>query len=509
MNLDREACRKNILPCACREEGMPMQILPEPVQRALALLWDAGFEAYVVGGAVRDAILRRAPKDYDIATDASPEQIGRLFAGYRVINTGLAHGTMTVRIGHMPLEITTFRAEDPKDAYAKETAASPVPLAARGLHMEQEGAGKKAAPQSSGISRGLWADLACRDFTFNALAWHPDTGYIDPFGGAQDLADGILRCPGTPASRFREDAVRILRALRFAAVYGLRIEPQTAQALRENRLLLQASAAERVREELTQILCGAFAAGVLEEYAGVITVVLPELAPMFGFGQKNPHHDKDVWHHTLAVVEAAPVEPVLRWAALLHDIGKPACFSLDAQGIGHFYGHAGQSAQLADAILARLRFDTGRRGQIVRLVRRHDTPVLPEEKQLRRLLNKLGETDTRRLIALQRADACGQAPLCRERLPLLDGAERLLEALLREKVCFSLRDLAVNGSDMLALGLRGRAVGAALDACLGAVLDGAVPNERAALLRYAREHAEACVRADPCASMEQMLRDHY
>ena len=437
--------------------------LPQPVQHALMLLWDAGFEAYVVGGAVRDALLRRAPKDYDIATDAAPEEAGRIFAGYRVIGTGLAHGPVTVRSDHMPLEITTYRA-----GYIPET---------------------KTVQTGSGISRGLWADLACRDFTFNALAWHPRTGLIDPFGGAQDLENGVVRCPGTPALRFREDAVRILRALRFAAVLGLRIEPQTAQALGENRLLLQASAAERVREELTQLLCGKSAAGVLEEYAEVVAVVLPELAPMFGFGQKNPHHDKDVWRHTLAVVEAAPAGPVLRWAALLHDVGKPACFSLDADGVGHFYGHAGQSAQMADAILTRLRFDTHRRERIVRLVRRHDTPVLPEEKLLKRLLNKLGEEDTRRLIALQKADTCGQTSVCFERLPLLEEAGRMLDDLIREKACFSLRDLAINGNDMLALGLQGKAVGGALDACLSAVLDGAVPNERAALLQYARSES--------------------
>ena len=378
---------------------------------------------------------------------------------------------MTVRIDHMPLEITTYRAGYTKGADTQT----------------------KTAQTNSGISRGLWADLACRDFTFNALAWHPGAGLIDPFGGAQDLENGVVRCPGTPALRFREDAVRILRALRFAAVLGLQIEPQTAQALRENRQLLQASAAERVREELTQLLCGASAAGVLEEYAEVVAVVLPELMPMFGFGQKNPHHDKDIWRHTLAVVEAAPAEPVLRWAALLHDVGKPACFSLDANGIGHFYGHAGQSAQQADAILTRLRFDTHRREQIVRLVRRHDTPVLPDEKLLKRLLNKLGEEDTRRLIALQKADTRGQAPMCFGRLPLLEEAEQTLDALLREKACFSLRDLAVNGDDMLTLGLQGKAVGTALDACLSAVLDGAVPNERAALLQHARSKSGICI----------------
>ena len=282
----------------------------------------------------------------------------------------------------------------------------------------------------------------------------------------------------------------LLSALRRAAAEGLCIGPQAARALCENRPPLQTSDAAYVREALTQLLCGAFAAEVLEEYAGVIAAVLPELVPLFGFEQKNPHHDKDVWHHTLAVVKAAPAEPVLRWAALLHDVGKPTCFSLDDHGVGHFYGHAAQSAQLAEAALTRLQFDAHRRGQIVRLVRRHDTPVLPEEKQLKRLLQKLGEEDVRRLIALQKADTCGQAPACRERLPLLEEAGQLLDALLHEEACFSLRELAVNGSDLLALGLRGRAIGTALNACLAAVLDGAVPNERTALLQYVQDTAE-------------------
>lgn len=245
----------------------------------------------------------------------------------------------------------------------------------------------------------------------------------------------------------------------------------------------------RTYEELTQLLCGAACAGELAARAGRFTDAIPELIPMLGFAQHNPHHDKDVWRHTLAVVAAAPADPILRWAALLHDVGKPACFSLDAEGVGHFYGHAQQGAQIADEILARLEFDAAPRAAIVLLIRRHDTPVLPEEKPLRRLAGKLGMENARRLIALQRADTLGQAPACRARLPLLAQAEQMLEEWARTPEPFAARALAVNGDDLLALGLRGRAVGAALEACRRAVREHRAPNERAALLALVRQLA--------------------
>ena len=230
--------------------------------------------------------------------------------------------------------------------------------------------------------------------------------------------------------------------------------------------------------------------GTEHAIADVLAVPIPELRPMFGFEQHNPHHDRDVWLHTAAVVEHIPPEPVLRWAALLHDVGKPPCFSLGPDGVGHFYGHAAKSTELAEGILTRLRFDTAGRTRITQLIRYHDLPIAPEAKPIRRLMNKLGVETVRQLFELHIADTCGQSAICAGRVETYRQAERVLDELLAADACFSLKDLAVNGDDLLALGLRGRAVGAALQACLDAVMDETLPNDRAALLGYAAENLQ-------------------
>lgn len=439
-----------------------MLTLPPQVHMALDRLAAAGWEAYVVGGAVRDALRGCEAGDWDITTDAEPTQVERVFAGERLIETGLKHGTVTVLLDGLPLEITTYRVDGGYTDHRR--------------------------PDTVRFTRSLREDLLRRDFTMNALAYHPRTGIVDICGGAEDIAQGIVRCVGAPDRRFREDGLRILRALRFASVLGFRIEAETAAAIHRNRALLQYLAAERVRGELTKMLCGQNAGAVLREYADVLAVPLQELQRMFGFAQHNPHHDRDVWQHTVAVVEHIPPEPVLRWAALLHDVGKPLCFSLGADGVGHFYGHAAKSTELADTILTRLRFDTAGRKRIMQLIRYHDLPIAPEPKPIRRLMNKLGVEAVRQLLALHIADTCGQSAICAGRVETYRQAEQVLDALVQADACFSLRDLAVKGDDLLALGLRGRAVGAALQACLDAVMDEAVPNDRSALLAYAAEN---------------------
>ena len=400
------------------------------------------------------------PTTWDLTTSALPAQTEAVFAGERVIETGLRHGTVTVLLAGLPLEITTFRVDGDYSDHRR--------------------------PDTVRFARSLREDLSRRDFTMNALAYRPRDGVTDLFGGAADLRAGLVRCVGDPDRRFQEDALRMLRALRFAAVLRMTVEPATAAAIRRNRALLAAVARERVREELTRLLCGPDAARVLADFPEVIAELLPELRPCFRFDQCSPYHDRDVWAHTLAALDAAPAEPVLRWAALLHDLGKPGCFTRDAGGTGHFYGHGARSAALADGILRRLRFDTAARERIVLLVRHHDEPILPERQALRRLLNRLGPEAARQLLALHRADTLGQAACCRPRLAQYAQAEALIDALLAEDACFSLRDLALNGRDLLALGLRGPAVGAALEACLQAVIEERVPNERSALLALVR-----------------------
>lgn len=446
--------------------------LPPQVNTALALLNGAGFEAFLVGGAVRDYARGHDPaQDWDITTNARPEQVKAVFSSHRLIETGLQHGTVTVLLDHMPLEITTYRVDG---AYSDHRR-----------------------PDAVHFTGSLREDLARRDFTMNALAYHPAVGLVDLVGGQADLAQGLIRCVGDPDRRFQEDGLRMLRALRFSATLELTIESHTGAAIHRNRALLDHIAAERVQVELTKLLCGARPAEVLRDFADVIAVPLPELVPLFGFDQRNPHHDKDVWEHTLAVVTNSPPDPVLRWAALLHDVGKPACFSLDTEGVGHFYGHAATSAALAEDILTRLKFDNGSKTRILQLVRHHDAPLAADPKAVKRLLNRHGPETVRQLIALHRADTLGQAALCLPRLATLDQVSALAEALLQEEACFSLRDLAVNGRDLLALGLRGAAIGQALQLCLEAVMDEQVPNARGPLLALIQQHTPALCQEPP------------
>ena len=439
-----------------------MMNLPEQVRRALARLEDAGYEAFVVGGAVRDHV-RGADTgtDWDITTSALPEETETVFSGYRVIETGMKHGTVTVLLDGEPLEITTYRVDG--------------------------GYSDHRHPDEVRFTRSLREDLRRRDFTMNAMAYSPRTGVVDPFGGQADLAAGVVRCVGEPDRRFQEDALRILRALRFASALGMGIHPDTARAARDNRGLLTSVAAERVRVELTKLLCGADAERVLLEFPDILSVPLPEIGAMVCFDQHNPHHDRDVWAHTAAVTAAIPAQPVLRWAALLHDVGKPPCFSLAEDGVGHFYGHAAESARMADGILRRLRFNTDSREEIVRLIRYHDLPIQPERRPVKRLMNKLGPDTVRRLIELHKADTRGQSAICAGRIAEYDAVAVVLDEILNEKECFSLKDLAVNGTDMMSIGLAGRDIGRALNACLTAVMEEKLPNERAALLEYAEQ----------------------
>ena len=439
-----------------------MMILPPQVNTALEKLEGAGYEAFLVGGAVRDYVRDGSPaKDWDITTNALPEQVKQVFSGYHLIETGLKHGTVTVMIDHEPLEITTYRIDGDYTDHRH--------------------------PDAIQFTRSLREDMERRDFTMNALAYSPQNGIIDLVGGRKDIEDGIVRCVGDPNRRFQEDGLRMLRALRFASVNGMRIEEATAAAIHRNKNLLQNIAAERIQVELTKLLCGKGAAAILRDYADVIAVPLPELVPMFCFEQHNPHHDRDVWEHTVAVVNSIVPEPVLRWAALLHDIGKPQCFSIGEDGIGHFFGHAEKSTAMADEILNRMRFDNARKEGIIRLVRYHDMPITADRKLVKRLLSKHGEEATRQLIELHRADTLGQSAICIPRLATFEAANAMIDKLLQEENCFSLKDLAVNGNDMMAIGLKGKSIGNALQACLDAVMDERVPNDHADLLALAQE----------------------
>ena len=431
--------------------------LPSGVADVLRRLRDAGHAAYAVGGCVRDCMMGLVPTDYDVATSATPEETLRVFSGERVIETGVKHGTVTVLADGAGVEVTTFRVDG---AYSDARR-----------------------PDAVAFTLSLSADLARRDFTVNAMAWDEREGLVDLYGGAADIGGRVIRCVGDPDTRFREDALRILRALRFAAVLDFSIEAETAAALRRNAPLLEKISAERVNIELCKLLCGKNARAVLLDYGDVLGVPIPEILPMRGFDQHNPYHIYDVWAHTAIAVESAPSTVVLRLAALLHDVGKPPCFTLD-EGGGHFYGHAKAGAEMADAILRRLRFDTATRERVVLLVREHCGFELTE-RAVKRALNRLGPEAYFELAALMRADNLAQSPALRHRQAWIDEMERLGHEILNQEACFSLKDLAVNGDDLIAAGRApGPALGAALKTLLDAVIDGRAENEKAALLAY-------------------------
>ena len=433
--------------------------IPAYVQSILETLAAAGHEAWCVGGCVRDILLGRTPEDWDVTTSALPEETMALF-GNRAFPTGLQHGTVTVRREHRNVEVTTYRLDGAYHDHRR--------------------------PDSVTFTGSLEEDLGRRDFTVNAMALGLSGELRDPFEGQTDLGKRMLRCVGDPDRRFNEDALRILRGLRFAAVLGFAVDGATGESIRRNRGLLERIAVERIQVELSRLLCGRSAAEVLRAYPEVFGVFWPELLPMVGFEQRNPHHIYDVWEHTLHAVEAVPDEAVLRYAMLLHDIGKPRSFHLDEAGVGHFYGHGAVSREMSDAMLRRLRCSTEFRETVVRLVEWHDRDIPRTDRSIRKALRALGEKNLRRLIEVKRADNLAQAPAYRDRQRELDRAEEILEKLLAEGACFSLRQLAVDGHDMLRLRIAGPDIGRTLNALLDGVMNGALPNERTVLLAEAR-----------------------
>ena len=428
---------------------------------ALEALRAAGHEAFCVGGCVRDMIMGRCPNDFDITTSALPQQTKACFGGYHVIETGLKHGTVTVVIGGEPLEITTYRVD--------------------GEYRDNR------RPEEVFFTSRLEDDLSRRDFTVNAMAYCPERGLVDVFGGRADIENKIIRAVGEPDRRFCEDGLRILRALRFAAVLDFTIEPQTADSIHRNRHLLKNISAERICLELVKLVCGVGAARILGEFSDVLCEIIPEFGPSVGFDQHNPYHIYDVYTHSLRALEAAQGDKYVKLAVLFHDIGKPGSFSEDEKG-GHFYGHHKLSAELTDKALRRLKCDGKTLHTVVKLVDAHDRGVPATEKSVRRLLSSFGEEDTRRLIQLKRADNSALVEwLVQPRLAELDEIEAIVDKIHAEGELPSLKNLAVHGDDIIKLGVpAGKRVGEILGALLDAVIDGELVNEKAALLDAAR-----------------------
>ena len=437
--------------------------LPEYINAVIDTLEENGYEAYAVGGCVRDMLMDRIPHDFDVCTSALPSEIKSCFDGEKIVPTGEKHGTVTL-IGEEPIEITTFRTDgDYTD----------------GRH-----------PDSVTFIRSIEGDLARRDFTVNAMAYSEKRGLIDLYGGTDDLKKGVIRCVGEPGARFHEDALRILRALRFASVYGFSIEDKTSDAIHSCRELLRNISAERINSEMTKLLCGKDAAKILRHYADVISVFIPEILPAIAFEQHSVHHHLDVWEHTLAVLDASENIPLMRWISLLHDLGKPDCCVIDEHGCKHFWGHPALGEKMARDILKRLKNDNRTVDAVCNVIKHHDDYFVGGRIEMRKYIARLGKDTADLVLRFRVFDTKGQSPDTREqKLADLKRARELYDSVIRDGDCTSVSDLAVNGSDLIAAGIpEGKEIKNALSFLLDAVMSDQCRNDRDELINYVKGH---------------------
>ncbi len=441
--------------------GIALRV-PFQARAVMSQLQAAGFEAYVVGGCVRDALLGLEPHDWDMTTSATPDEM-KAAVDFHSIDRGLKHGTITFVVDHEPIEVTTFRTES---GYSD------------GRH-----------PDSIEFAATLEEDLSRRDFTVNAMAWSGETGVVDPFDGLADLQNRVLRCVGDPSERFSEDGLRVMRALRFAAVYGFAVEENTAQAVHDRKGMLSAVSGERICVELLKMMKapdGDHLASIVKQFPDVMLEIMPELGPTYGFDQECPCHDRDCWTHMVDVMAYVEADPALRLAALLHDIGKPSCKVVGADGIAHYRGHPEAGAKIAAMLMRRLKFPRKLSEEVHFLIEQHDNWPSPTKRSARRFLARCGdEPRARKLLALMRADRLAHAPgWVESKMGELDQFETFLAAALEEKAAFTINDLEVGGSDLIDKGwVEGPDLGAELQRLFDLVLSGDLPNERDALLR--------------------------
>jgi len=434
--------------------------IPDEVQYIINTLEKNGFESYAVGGCVRDSLLGKEPKDWDICTPALPELTKKFFTGHKIFETGIRHGTITLRINHNSFEITTYRID--------------------GVYTDNR------HPDKVEFASDLKEDLSRRDFTINAMAYNPKTGIVDFFGGVKDLEYGIIKCVGDADKRFQEDALRIMRALRLASVLGFSIGSDTSKAIIENKSLLNNIAVERIAAELNKLIVGNYVRGVLLKYISVITEIIPEIAPTIGFYQNNPYHCYDVLNHILYSVENTRKDVRIRLAMLFHDIAKPECYT-EADGTGHAYGHPKISSDTAKTILLRLKYDNNTIETVTQLILYHDDDILPHRKHIRRWLNRIGEERLRQLIEVKRADAMAQSSYGRrKKIDDLTGLLILIDDIIKQRHCFALKDLAVNGRDLMNSGItKGVMIGIILNRLMDMVIDGQIENDKIILLETA------------------------
>ncbi len=436
--------------------------LPDGVKTIIDMLEEHGYEAYAVGGCVRDSLLEIKPKDWDLCTSALPSQILKCFGENQILKTAEALGAVTVLMPDGQYEVTTFRDDG---TYTD------------GRH-----------PDSVQFVQELDIDLARRDFTINAMAYKERTGVIDLFGGREDLKKGVIACVGDAEKRFSEDALRILRAVRFASVYDFEIEEKTSAAIHRRLDALKQVSSERINSELCKLLHGKGCARILMEYRDIIAEIIPEMSASIDFDQNSRYHIYTVYDHIVYAVDSYKGEDtVVKLAIFLHDIGKPYCYTYDEKG-GHFRGHAEISRKLASQVLERLRFDKKTIQNVLELILYHDSTMLPSTKTIRRWVNKIGVEQTYRLLDVRMADIVAHSEVNRDyNIRQCNQLRDLLEEVLTEEQCFSLRDMKINGRDIMELGVpQGTMVGKILKNILESILAGNLVNERDILLDAAK-----------------------
>lgn len=438
--------------------------MPENANRIIHTLQNAGYEAYIVGGCVRDAVLNKEPDDWDITTSAKPIEVKKLFN--RTIDTGLRHGTVTVMFGKEGYEVTTYRVDGKYEDHRR--------------------------PNSVTFTSSLIEDMKRRDFTINAMAYNDEEGIVDHFHGVEDLYKHIIRCVGEPKDRFDEDALRILRALRFSAQLDFDIDEKTEEAIKNQAKYLEDISAERIQVELTKLLMSDHPERLITAYElGVTKVILPEFDAMMETPQVNKHHAYNVGEHTVRVIKGVPKDKALRWAALLHDVAKPATHTNDGEW-DHFYGHNEVGVNIAEDVLKRLKFDNATIERVKRLVFWHDYGMgeLPKLRSFRKALNKMGTDLFEDFTCIKRADILAQSDYHREdKLKNLEVLKEYYKDVLEKNQCVTLKDLAITGKDLIDMGIKpGPQMGEILNKLLDKVLEEPELNDKEVLIAIVREH---------------------
>lgn len=434
--------------------------IPEYVKRIIKRMNDCGFEAYLVGGCVRDCVMGAVPHDYDVTTNATPCEIKDCFSDYRVIPTGEKHGTITVVSMGNNVEITTYRV----DGEYKDSRH----------------------PEKVEFTENIALDLARRDFTMNAIALNE--AFVDPFNGKDDIENRIIRAVGEPDKRFGEDALRIMRALRFAANLGFEIEEETKKSIHKNAKLLKNISAERLYVEFSKLIMGDWAEKILLEFGDVISVFIPEIEKCFGFDQKTKYHIYDVYTHSVKAVAFGEKSLLVRLSLFFHDIGKPLCFTFDEKG-GHFKGHEKISAEIAKNVLERLRVDNDTKKTVVSLVCEHRQDFVADKRFVKRIINKYSREFFDLLLMVKRADIIAHSDIVKDELKVLDEIEVIKAEIEKNDECVCLKDLKINGNDIKALGaVDGKEIGRLLDMLMSLVIEERIENDREKLLKEAKKH---------------------